>query len=148
MGEPTEERMMAEWARDRLEPGTYRFHVRLGLLAGESPGHLLPAEERAFHLVTLPEADLVIRAPGSTTALVVEFVVWRPQETWGQLLFYLGILTTTPGYEDVTHVQGRIVTGVDELRFRRLVLGSGLEYEVFRPAWLERALAQRRGGRP
>ena len=147
MGEPTEERMMAEWAASRLPPGAYRFHVRLGLVRGESPGILMPAEERAFRLITLPEADLVVRAPGTTTALVVEFVVWRPQETLGQLLFYLELLPTTPGYEDVTDVRGRIVTGVDEPRFREVVLRYGLEYEVFRPAWLDRALAQRRGTR-
>lgn len=146
MGEPIEERMMAEWAASRLVPGTYAFHVRLGRPRPPPGSSLSPADAARFLRFTLPEADLVVRAPGSAIAEIVEFVVWRPQETLGQLMFYMTQLRDTHGYDDVLEVRGRIVTGVDEPRFREMVGLVELAYEVYRPPWLEEALAARRGG--
>ncbi len=147
MGEPIEERMMAEWAAANLAPGTYSTHVRLGQPRGTPPGTFATAEERALKLLTLPEADLVVRT--ATGAEIVEFVVWRPQETVGQLLYYLTQLSTTPGWEDVgpAEIELKIVTGLEDSAFRGLAEALDIELEVFRPAWLEKALADRRGRR-
>lgn len=148
MGEPIEERMMAEWASSRLAPGTYAFHVRLGQARGPPPSGIGPAEWRAYMSTTLPEADLVIRHP--TSVEIVEFIVWRPQETLGQLLYYGHELLDTPGFEDLDPrmVRLRIVTGLEDSRFEEFARALGVAYEVFRPAWLLEALAARRGGPP
>ena len=137
---------MAEWAAAKLTPGTYSFHVRLGQPRGTPPGTFASAEERALLISTLPEADLVRRVDGG--AEIVEFIVWRPQETIGQILYYRPLLPLTPGYEDliVEQVALRIVTGLGDPRVADFARGLGMAVEVFRPAWLEQALARRRGG--
>ncbi len=147
MGEPIEERMMAEWAA-RLPAGTWATHVRLGRIAASVSELVQTAQELALFRITLPEADLVRRLPEGGVELV-EFVVWRPQETLGQLLYYGGLIRDTPGYEDVVpgHVVLRIVTGLEDARFREFTEALGVTFEVFRPPWLEEALARRRGGR-
>ena len=145
MGEPIEERMMAEWAA-RLEPGTYVTHLRLGRVMTPRLGRELTPQEAALLRITLPEADLVRRLPDGGVELV-EFIVWRPQETLGQLLYYGGLIRSTPGYEtvDPSRIRLRIVTGLQDPRFQEFVEAMGIIYEVFMPAWLEQALAARRG---
>ena len=145
MGEPIEERMMAEWAFKNVPPGTGVTHVRLGQPRGTPPGELVSAEERALKLMTLPEADLVVRDRGDVW--VIEFIVWRPQETIGQLLYYLTLVHSTPGYEDVDadRIHGMVVSGLEDDRVSRLATSLGIGFEVYRPPWLEEALAARRG---
>ncbi len=147
MGEPIEERMMAEWAA-RLPAGTWATHVRLGRVAASAFERDLTAQELALLRITLPEADLVRRLPDGN-AEIVEFVVWRPQETIGQLLYYGGLLRETPGYEDVPldGIRLRIVTGLRDAMFRVFAESMGVAFEIYTPAWLEEALAARRGGR-
>ena len=145
MGEPIEERMMAEYLAATYAPGTYVAHVRLGQPRGTPPGTTASAEERALKLMTLPEADAIVRFPDHVE--VLEFIVWRPQETIGQLLYYLGLVPSTPGYADVTpdRVRGMIVSGLEDQRVSDLAARLGLGFEVYRPPWLLEALAARRG---
>ncbi len=147
MGEPIEERMMAEWAA-RLPAGTWATHVRLGRVSTSAFERELTAQELALLRITLPEADLVRRLPEGGVELV-EFVVWRPQETLGQLLYYGGLIRDTPGYEDVAAdgIRLRIVTGLRDAMFRAFAESMGVAFETYAPAWLEEALARRRGGR-
>jgi len=147
VGEPIEERMMAEWA-SRLKPGTWAVHVRLGRVQAGGLDRELTAQELALLRITLPEADLVRRLDDGTVE-IVEFIVWRPQETLGQLLYYGGLLPGTPGYEDVRpeDVRLRIVTGLEDATFRAFAESMEIPFEIYRPAWLEEALARRRGGR-
>ncbi len=147
MGEAIEERMMAEWAA-RLEPGTWKTHVRVGRVPATSTRRELTVQEEALLRITLPEVDLVHRLPGGGYELV-EFIVWRPHETLGQLLYYVPRLLETPGYEDATpaNLKLRIVTGLEDPSFRAFAEALGITFEVFLPPWLEAALAARRGAR-
>ena len=147
MGEEIEERMLAEWAA-QLVPGTWATHVRLGRVRAPHLGRELTAQELALLRITLPEADLVARLEDRGVE-IVEFIVWRPQETLGQLLYYGGLIPSTPGYEDVLpdRIRLRIVTGLEDATFRGFAEAMGITFEVYRPAWLEEALARRRGGR-
>ena len=144
--EQIEERMMAEWLRLHPEdpPWNTSRHVRLS-------GPLLPGDRtdpflRAFSS-TWPEADMVRIHPGEFVE-VVEFIVHRPQETVGQLLYYMWMLPGSVGYEKVkpSAVRGRIVSGLGSPRFREFVEFLGLEYEEYQPPWLLAAIAKRRGG--
>lgn len=145
MGEPIEERMLAEWVAANLEPGTYAIHLRLGQPATVPPGETASAEERALHLVSLPTADVVGLEGGDV--VVTEFIIWRPQETVGQLLYYASLIPTTPGYAGVApeRIRKRIVTGLTDPRFLAWARSLGIEVVEYRPAWLEKALARRRG---
>jgi hypothetical protein len=137
--------MMAEYLYENYPPGAYSTHVRLGQPRSTPPGELATAEERAVKLMTLPEADAVVRVGDVVT--VIEFIIWRPQETIGQLVYYMMQLTSTPGYLDVKpeNVHGKVVTGLEDQRVREFALALGLEFEVYRPAWLVAALSARRG---
>ena len=145
MAEAVEERMMAEYAAERLTPGTWRTHVRLGAVPTSIAGRELTELERGALRVTHPEADLVQRGPDPGVATIVEFTVWNPVAKVGQLLFYGHQLPLTPGYEDVTEVHLRIVTGLGEPRLRELAAAMGIDVETFQPAWLLQKLASRRG---
>ena len=136
---------MSEWAMANLAPGTYRTHVRLGQARGSPRPGQTPAEHRALMLMTLPEADLV--ALNGKVATIVEFIVWRPHEAIGQILFYRSLLPATPGYEDVLpeNVTLKIVSGLEDLTFRTFANSLGISFEVYRPEWLSSALAARRG---
>ena len=143
MGEPIEERMMAEWAAANLTPGTWTSHVDVGRPRELPASALSEAQRSRLAKLLLPQADLVVRTPGSTEATIIEFVVWRPTETLGQLLFYGSRLPLTPGYEDLTAVHLRIVSGVEQAEFREMAEALGIGLEVYRPAWLLEALAAR-----
>jgi hypothetical protein len=136
---------MAEWAQ-RLEPGTWRTHVRIGKVVVPQLAGVLTAQQRALLAITLPEVDLVRTLPGGGVELV-EFIIWRPHETLGQLLYYGARIQEEPPYSalrpDQLHL--RIVTGLEDPQFRKFAEALGIAFEVFRPAWLEEALAARRG---
>jgi hypothetical protein len=147
MGEQVEERMMAEWAA-RLAPGSWRTHVRVGRPRAPPIGRILTKQEEALLRITLPEVDLVRTLPGGGVELV-EFIIWRPHETIGQLLYYAGLIPSTPGLEDLPadKISLRIVTGLEDPAFKAWVESLGIAFEVYRPGWLEEALASRRGGK-
>lgn len=137
---------MAEWASLHLAGRPYRMHVRLSGPGGGALGDRKDSFLRAF-TSTWPEADLAF-SPGPGAWEIVEFVVHRPQETVGQLLYYLWMLPGSVGFEGVgpDRVRGRIVSGLGSPRFREFVEYLGLAYEEYHPAWLLEAIAKRRGG--
>src|SRR5437879_808695 len=138
--------MLAEWVRLNLTTADYRVHPRIsGPNWIRDYGALDNPGARAL-VSTWPEADLIVRWPGRVE--VVEFIVHRPQETVGQMLYYLFLLPGSVGYEDVLpdEVSGRIVSGLEAPHFREFVAFLGLAFELYQPPWLLEAIAKRRGG--
>jgi hypothetical protein len=149
LGEPIEERMMAEYLSSRDWGGArVATHVRLGWPIGVDRSSADATFQRNLRLVTLKAADAIVARADQAT--IFEFAVWRPQAKLSQLMTYRRLLPETPGYEgvDPAKIRAVLVVGVSD---RDVAIGArdmGVELEEYRPAWLEAALAKRRGSSP
>lgn len=145
--EPIEERMMSDYVATRLAGERTVVHLRLGVPRGLDPRSTDYDRLRRLYMVTLLEADLVTRTAGAAT--IYEFSVWRPQAKLSQLAVYREELPKTPGYEDLTPAEIRLVLVVAEPSglTAQLAARFDVQLEVYGPPWLLEKLASRRGGR-
>lgn len=141
-----EERLLAEYLAQFYTGRKVRTHVRISGPRGRELYARTPDPVRGLLVNGWPEADAILQLEDEYT--VLEAIVHRPQETIGQLLYYMWLLPGSVGFEDVRpdQVRGYVVTGLDDPQLHAFLSFLGIGYEVYSPRWLQGKIAARRGG--
>ena len=143
-----EEKLMAHYIQDRgISRLDHVTHLRVGQHPGYSKSNPEPLDQRNQRLVSLDEADLVVR--NKTSATIYEFAVWRPTTKISQIEGYRLQLVETPGYMHLKleDVDLQIVSALEDNVIKRLAEQKGIRFEVFPDPEVLEILASRRGAR-
>jgi len=143
VGEPLEERMLAEYVREKLRGKQTWVHLRLGMPPGVKIGDPNWEWERRIKMPRLPEVDLLYQ--DGEDLWLVEFKISRFQAAAGQLLMYKRRLLETPGFTRVNpdRVRAKIVFGRRDPMAEEDVKALGIEVEHYEPEWLREAILAR-----
>lgn len=141
--EPLEERMLAQYVKEKLRGKRTWVHLRLGMPPGIRIGDPNWQWERRIKMPRLPEVDLVYEEGG--IFYLVEFKISRFQAAAGQLLQYKQLLPQTPGFIGLTdeEIWPKIVFGRRDPMAEQFVRSLGIEVEHYEPNWLREAILAR-----
>ena len=139
-----EARMLGEWVAERF-PRAERiiFNARLGPLPKELNGRPLPWAKRQMLGVFNRYADALVLSGGKLH--LVECAIRAAVEKVAQLEIYAQLLPETEELEELRGLTPRpiLVAATEDSAIRRFCEGKGVEFVVFRPAWVEAYLADR-----
>jgi hypothetical protein len=144
--EPVEELLLSHYVAARLQYTDTYTHLRLGQPKGYTLENPAPRDVRQLMLSTLPEADLVVRAPSGAT--IFEFAIWRPQAKLGQLLIYAELLRATPDFMDLKEedIHLVLVQPQEDSQIEKIAAKYEVAYDVFPDPEVLQKIADRRGG--